>query len=347
MRWTITIQTAARSGRTRCDTSGLCPDIVRADTGSLTAGVYAMTRTRVASFLMATVLFIGCGSTGAPSSGSSTAGASSIAPPLSSDSASVRPESPTPSPSPTPFAGLRLVAVGDSIPYGGQDCSCTGFPSLFGDWIEKSTGMPVDVKNLSQHDNNTAARMAVELANKPAVLDALRSADIITLTIGHNDTPWNSIDDACDANHGFFDGNTKASWKALVGPCLTTEVNRYRRNLTSILDQIVALRAGRPTAIRFTTQYSDISDVQGGDPPCCPPEAITVFATVKDAFNKAACEIVEAHGAICVDVYHAFNGPKGTDPPGPLLAPDVTHPSAAGHEKIAQLLEAAGLAPIR
>ena len=218
---------------------------------------------------------------------------------------------------------------------------------LFGDWIEKSTGMPVDIKNLSQHDNNTAARMAVELPNKPALLDALRAADIITLTIGHNDTPWNAIDDACDADHGFFDGNPKASWKALVGPCLATEVNRYRRNLTSILDQIVELRAGRPTAIRFTTQYSDISAVPGGDPVCCPPEAITVFATVKDAFNKAACEIVEAHGAICIDVYHAFNGPKGTDPPGPLLAPDGTHPSAAGHDKIAELLEAAGLSPIR
>ncbi len=128
---------------------------------------------------------------------------------------------------------------------------------------------------------------------------------------------------------------------------MATEVNRYRGNLTSILDQIVELRAGRPTAIRFTTQYSDISDVPGGDPVCCPPEAIAVFATVKDAFNKAGCKIVEAHGAICIDVYHAFNGPKGTDPPGPFLAPDGTHPSADGHEKIAELLEAAGLAPIR
>jgi lysophospholipase L1-like esterase len=300
-----------------------------------------------AAFLIATVLFIGCGSTGAPSSGSSTAGGGSIAPPPSSPSASVVPRSLTPTAAASAFLGLRLVAVGDSIPYGRQDCACDGFPTLFGDWIKKSTGMPVDVKNLSQHDNNTAARMAVELPNEPALLDALRAADIITLTIGHNDTPWNAIDDACDADHGYFDGNLEASWKALVGPCLKTEVSRYRGNLTSILDQIVALRDGRPTAIRFTTQYSDISDVPGGDPPCCTPEAITVFATVKDAFNKAACEIVEAHGGICVDVYHAFNGPKGTVPPGPLLAPDGTHPSAVGHEKIAELLEAAGLAPIR
>ena len=323
------------------------PDTVRGRVARLPPGADGTAMARLASFLIATVLFIGCGSTGAPSSASSTASASSIASPPSSELASVGPELLAPSASASAFAGLRLVAVGDSIPHGGQDCSCPAFPSLFRDWIAKATGMAVDLKNLSQHDNNTAARMAVELPNKPALLDALRAADIITLTIGHNDTPWNAIDDACDADHGFFDGNAKASWKALVGPCLGTEVDRYRRNLTSILDQIVELRAGRPTAIRFTTQYSDISDVPGGDPVCCPPEAITVFATVKDAFNKAACEIVKAHGAICIDVYHAFNGPKGTDPPGPLLARDGTHPSAAGQEKIAELLEAAGLAPIR
>jgi lysophospholipase L1-like esterase len=312
------------------------------------ANADAMKTIRLALSLIALVLFSGCGSTGSASSAATGAGSASdsVAKPASSAPASAL-RAPGPSSSPTAFAGLRLVAVGDSIPYGGQDCQCPGFPILFGAWIQTTLGVEVDVQNLSQHDNNTASRMAVELPNKPAVLEALRSADIITLTIGHNDTPWNSIDDACDADHGFFDGNAKASWKALVGPCLKTEVDRYRRNLTSILDQIVALRAGRPTAIRFTTQYSDISDVPGGDPPCCPPEAITVFATVKDAFNKAACEIVETHGAICIDVYHAFNGPKGTDPPGPLLAPDGTHPSAAGHEKIAELLEAAGLAPIR
>ena len=303
-----------------------------------------MTIARVASFLIATFLFIGCGSNGAPSSPASTVDVRSIAPPLSSESASDRPEW-------RPWH-RRSQAFGWSrsairSPTAARTALARGSHRLFADWIEQSTGIPVDVKNLSQHDNNTASRMAVELPNEPAVLEALRSADIITLTIGHNDTPWNSIDDACDADHGFFDGNPKASWKALVGPCLQTEVERYRRNLTSILDQIVALRAGQPTAIRFTTQYSDISDVPGGDPPCCPPEAIAVFATVKDAFNKAACEIVETHAAICIDVYHAFNGPKGTDPPGPLLAPDGTHPSAAGHEKIAELLEAAGLSPMR
>jgi lysophospholipase L1-like esterase len=270
------------------------------------------------------------------------AGAPPPAPSVSASAALPTPVATTPQPSPSPSAaGLVYVAVGDSIPYGQDDCSCDGFPTLFGAWIQKTTGRHVDVRNLSQHDNNTAARMAVEMAARPDLLDALRLADVITVTIGHNDTPWNATDDACDADHGPLDQSPKATWQSETGPCLRTEVARYRKNLASILDQIVALRAGKPTALRFTEQYNDIP----GDP-CCRADAVAVSATIKDAFNAAACAVVATHRGVCIDVYHAFNGPKGTAAAGALLAADHTHPSAAGHQKIADLLAAAGLAPL-
>jgi lysophospholipase L1-like esterase len=170
---------------------------------------------------------------------------------------------------------ILVTAVGDSIPYGRDDCGrCESFPELFGDWIRSTTGRTVGVANLSQHDSNTAARMAVELPGNASLEQQLAVSDVIIVTIGHNDTPWNALDDSCDGSNGFFDGNAKASWSALVGPCLKTEVDRYRRNLSAILDEIVRLRAGAPTAYRFTTQYSDIP----GDP-CCPAEATQVAAT--------------------------------------------------------------------
>jgi lysophospholipase L1-like esterase len=93
--------------------------------------------------------------------------------------------------------------------------------------------------------------------------------------------------------------------------------------------------------IRLTNQYNDIP----GDP-CCPAEATSVSATVKDAFDTAACEVAAQHDIPCIDVYHAFNGPSGSEAPGPLLAPDHTHPSAAGQQKIADLLAASGVAPL-
>ncbi len=239
----------------------------------------------------------------------------------------------------------RVVSLGDSIAVGGVDCGqCTGYSDLFGAWIQKTTGHPVVVENLSQHDDLTAERMAEELPSNAIQTQAVEKADVVLLDIGFNDTPWNSVDDSCDGDHGFFDGNPTASWTALVGPCLKQELRRYRSNLNAILTEIDSLRDGRPTAVRLTTQYSDF-----GGPPghlCCPQIATKVAAQVKVAFNRVECEVAAAHHAGCVDLLRAFNGPSGTTWPGDLIGPDGTHPSQAGHRRIAELLEAAGIAPL-
>jgi lysophospholipase L1-like esterase len=267
------------------------------------------------------VIILGVSACSSGSSGSKSSGSNSAAP------------------------ALQVVSLGDSIPVGGDDCGqCDSYTDLFGAWIHKTTGRRVVAENLSQHDNLTAARMAVELPQNADQTKAIESADVVLLDIGFNDTPWNALDDACDGDHGFFDGNPKASWTALVGPCLQTELRRYHANLDKILTEIDSLRAGRPTAVLLTTQYSDF-----GGPPghiCCPPIATKVAAQVKVAFNKVECKVAAARHAKCVDLLHPFNGPKGTTWPGDLIGPDGTHPSAAGHQKIAELLEAAGIAPL-
>src|SRR3954451_21745933 len=109
----------------------------------------------------------------------------------------------------------HVVSLGDSIPVGGVDCGqCKTYTDLFGAWVQKTTGRRVLVENLSQHDNLTAARMADELPQDSGQTQAVESADVVLLDIGFNDTPWNSVDDACDGDHGFFDGYPKASWTA-------------------------------------------------------------------------------------------------------------------------------------
>jgi lysophospholipase L1-like esterase len=67
---------------------------------------------------------------------------------------------------------------------------------------------------------------------------------------------------------------------------------------------------------------------------------------VVTAFGTERCRVAARHHAVCIDVLHAFNGPDGTKPAGGLLAPDHTHPSAAGQVRIADLLFAAGFAPL-
>lgn len=58
-----------------------------------------------------------------------------------------------------------------------------------------------------------------------------------------------------------------------------------------------------------------------------------------DAWNTMLCDTGAAHEFVCVDVYHAFNGPDRSEAPGDRLHDDYTHPSQAGHDLIAELLE--------
>lgn len=199
------------------------------------------------------------------------------------------------------------------------------------------------MENLSQHDDLTTARMADELPQDSGHTQAVQSADVVLLDIGFNDTPWNSVDDACDGDHGFFDGNPKAAWTALLGQCLQTELHRYHANLDKILTEIDSLRAGRPTAVLLSTQYSDF-----GSPPgniCCPPIATKVAAQVKVAFNKVECQVATAHHARCVDLLHASTAPTARPgratssaqtaptPPQPDIArsPSSSKPPASPH----------------
>ena len=60
-------------------------------------------------------------------------------------------------------------------------------------------------------------------------------------------------------------------------------------------------------------------------------------------WRDALCDEAEAVGAVCVDVYTAFNGPDGDQPPGDFVAADYTHPSQVGNDGISDLLIEANL----
>jgi lysophospholipase L1-like esterase len=164
---------------------------------------------------------------------------------------------------------------------------------------------------------------------------AVAGADIVIVTIGHNDTPWNATDDDCDGDSPTF------TWAAYAGACVTALAARHERELGHVLGTIELLRAGKPTAIRVTTDYNDIIGW-----PQAPAAATDPSVEVLDAFFAATCRAAEAHGAVCVDVYHSFNGSLGRGAAGELLAEDYTHPSGIGQRRIADLLIGGGLAPL-
>ena len=131
---------------------------------------------------------------------------------------------------------------------------------------------------------------------------------IVTITIGHNDTPWNSRHDSCDGLRAYFDGYRDARWSSYTGQCLTSTADVLRARLGSILSIVRSLRAGQPTLIEVTTDWNQVIGQAG----------ITTLArratkAVLDRFASATCGAARAAAARCGDVYHAFNGPDGTD----------------------------------
>jgi lysophospholipase L1-like esterase len=242
-------------------------------------------------------------------------------------------------PAPTrhaPAREWRLVAIGDSIPYGAQDCyGCTPFPELFGQAITRATKIPVRVENRAEHTGIASRDLSDEIATSGELRRAVAAADIVIVTIGHNDTPWNREDDSCDGRAN----GPQSHWSAYRGHCLRDEAHAYAHNLDRVLAAVEHLRRGQPTLLRVTNDYTDVI----GEP-SAPPAAASASQHVLDAFSLETCQAAVRHHGACIDSYHAFNGPHGDRDAGPLLSFDHTHPSGEGHQKIAELLSAAGLA---
>jgi lysophospholipase L1-like esterase len=229
----------------------------------------------------------------------------------------------------------HLVTLGDSLPFGQQFCGgCRTFADLFGAGVQRMAGVRVAVQNLSQDTGIDSRDLRREIASSASMRSAVAHADIVTLTIGHNDTPWNSLDDPCDGKGGY-------SWARYHGTCLQKTAAAFRGNVNATLAAIVALRKGRPTAIRITNDYNDLI----GDP-ATPRSAYPTVRHVVEVFAAISCSLATQYRAVCADTYHAFNGAHGLRDAGPLLAPDHTHPSQRGHNLIAALLLRTGWAPL-
>lgn len=238
---------------------------------------------------------------------------------------------------------LRLVALGDSLPYNPQDrCpGCIGFPTLYGKAASKTLGVPVTVDNRGQYNSLTSVRLVGQVRTLAPMRKAISKADIIVLTIGHNDTPWISEQDLCDGAASSAGDARLLDWSQYTTACSKLLASALRYNTADILGQVKKLRAGKTTLIRVTNFHND----RIGNPNL-PRSADAPSKLVVDLFSKAICGAAASARVPCVDVYHAFNGKDGWTFDGPFVAPDTVHFSQRGHDVVARLLAKRGYAPL-
>ena len=211
---------------------------------------------------------------------------------------------------------MRLVAIGDSIPYNDPaDCpGCTGFVDRYARAVKKPTGRGVSVQNLSQHNNLTLPRLLAELdsfKSSPA------AADIILVGIAHNTIELNA-DRPCGAPLL----NDHPRWTAMDRACAARSAKRARSMYDRLYSRIAALRKGKPTIFRTINRYNDWIGWRDAH---LTPSQERIAAMFIATWNVQLCGSARAHRFGCAD---------------------YTHPSEKGNALITRVLVALGFAPL-
>jgi lysophospholipase L1-like esterase len=233
------------------------------------------------------------------------------------------------------------------------------FVDLYGQAISAAAGEPVVVDNRDAIEFSAlpavqATQLLNDILSDESLRSAIAGADIVLMNVGFNDTPWNRVDNPCDASNA---DATVVQWSKITADCISRVTHDYKQTLDEIVTQVDELRGcfippgqpryfctrfgGKTTVLRLVTVYDDWIGEPGT------PAAALVPTEAGDAsFVAGQCWIIEAHGGKCADIYHVFNGAKGTADAAPFLVDDHTHLSQLGHQRVAQALAKLGFDPL-
>jgi acyl-CoA thioesterase-1 len=213
---------------------------------------------------------------------------------------------------PSPAESWSLVALGDSVPRG-MNCDCTTYPALIADGLASTTREPVTAIN-DAVDGYTTSNVLEQLASDPDVIAHVRVADVVTIEVGANDVPYS---ESCGSQAG----------------CYTSEMPALRENLNAIVARVHELTAGRKVLVVLLDYWSVWL---GGQYAAARGEAyVDAATTVTDEVNSVIKSIATGTDSTYVDLRAAFKGPDYADDDTQFLSDDGDHPSAAGHQQIA------------
>jgi lysophospholipase L1-like esterase len=241
-----------------------------------------------------------------------------------------------------------VVAIGDSIPFNlDADCpGCTGFVESYAKALEAERGEPVLAVNRSRHDGARTIDIVEQLKTDETLLRDLASAGVVVMSVGFNDQPP-FVDQHPGCPPPVSDpaptSDVAKTAAATTSACIDTVVAVIRAQIADVFASVreVAPRASI-AALTAYDSWRGWPELDAVDPATV--EALYAAETAWfHEWNAAMCEEAAAVKATCIDVYAAFNGADGTDPPAEFVAADYTHPSQRGNDVIRDLLVEAAL----
>ncbi|MCW2866824.1 MAG: hypothetical protein JWR20_1012 [Marmoricola sp.] len=230
-------------------------------------------------------------------------------------------------PSPGAPDTLHVVGLGDSV-MAGTNCGCAGIVEEYAAGLARSTRRHVTSTDLSDGGLVTDD-VDKGLTDDGDQQQALRTADVVLVTIGANDLypaldQWRST--SCDAT------------------CYGGLAERMGRTLSAVLDKIKALVP--PSAQVLVTNYWNVFTDGAMTRRSVGQAQIDFSEDVTDAANRQICAAAQAHSDTCVDLLRPFKGTTAHPVDvTPLLAADGDHPDAAGVVVIVRALLAATRTP--
>ena len=214
-------------------------------------------------------------------------------------------------------AQRSIVALGDSVPYG-SNCDCTPYPPLTASGLAAKTGQSVTAAN-DAVPGYTTSNVLRQLQSDKAVIDHVRTADVVEIEVGANDVAHSQ---ACGTNVD----------------CYSPKIPAIETNLRAIVARVHELSATHKVLVVLLDYWSVWL---GGQYAAAKGDAyVNAAATVTEDVNTVIKSTAAETGSAYVDLRAAFKGPDYAYDETHYLSNDGDHPNAAGHKQIADATEA-------
>jgi lysophospholipase L1-like esterase len=237
---------------------------------------------------------------------------------------------------------VQVVVIGDSLidPANGCPAGCTGFAERFTDHIASVLGVRATYKTVA----TSSVPDAVEAVSKPGPeADKVAAADVVVVQVGYN----NAVPDP----------ETGIGCKTLLldtePECLAEGVKTYGALYDQLFAGVKRLRGDKPTVyVATTTINGNIAPIDAFPDGLLAmdrknqSEVRTWAIAAYDRWNTMLTERAAAASFQVVDVYHAMNGPDGTQTNYPKYTADGAHLNQAGNDVVAYKLAGVDLSAI-